>query len=136
MYLVNVHVPRTWEGYDNDLFARVAPEYPNVHVLDWTALATANRPLALRATTSTCDPAAGATGYADWLAGLDPAVGPGQSRRIRTTARSSSSRARTPARTCAARPPPGDEHPVRDAHQPVDALVEVAAAPPSMTPSV
>ena len=44
VYLVNVHVPRTWEGFNDELFARVAPEYPNVHVLDWAALATANRP--------------------------------------------------------------------------------------------
>lgn len=72
MYLVNVHVPRTWQSFNDDLFARVAPEYPNVHVLDWSTLATANRPwlydddIHLR-------PGGGREGYAAWiLASIQP----------------------------------------------------------------
>jgi len=72
VYLVNVHVPRTWEGYNDDLFARVAPEYPNVHVLDWSSLASANRPW-LYADDIHLRPGAGRDGYADWvLASIQP----------------------------------------------------------------
>lgn len=35
VYLVNLHVPRAWETYNNALFARAAARYPNVTVLDW-----------------------------------------------------------------------------------------------------
>jgi peptidoglycan/LPS O-acetylase OafA/YrhL len=72
VYLVNVHVPRTWEGYNDDLFTRVAPEYPNVHVLDWSSLATANRPW-LYSDDIHLRPGAGRDGYADWvLASIQP----------------------------------------------------------------
>ncbi|MEZ0449150.1 acyltransferase family protein [Cellulomonas sp. ICMP 17802] len=67
VYLVNVHVPRTWAAYDNDLFARVGPEYPNAHVLDWNTLATGNRGW-LYSDDIHLRPGAGREGYADWLA--------------------------------------------------------------------
>ncbi|WP_028047127.1 acyltransferase family protein [Cellulomonas sp. URHE0023] len=66
MFLVNVHVPRTWEAYNDELFTRVAPEYPNVRVLDWASLATANRPW-LYADDIHLRPGSGRDGYADWV---------------------------------------------------------------------
>ncbi|KQY21421.1 hypothetical protein ASD16_19230 [Cellulomonas sp. Root485] len=66
VYLVNVHVPRTWADYNNELLARVAPEYPQAHLLDWNTLGAANRAwfydddIHLRA-------GGGREGYADWL---------------------------------------------------------------------
>ena len=72
VFLVNVHVPRTWEGFDNDLFARVAPRYQNIKVLDWAALADANRPW-LYADDIHLRPGAGRDGYAAWvLASIQP----------------------------------------------------------------
>jgi peptidoglycan/LPS O-acetylase OafA/YrhL len=35
VYLVTLQVPRTWESYNNNLFARAAEKYPNVTLLDW-----------------------------------------------------------------------------------------------------
>ena len=35
VYLVTLQVPRTWESYNNSLFARAAEKYPNVALLDW-----------------------------------------------------------------------------------------------------
>ena len=35
--LVSLYVPRSWERYNNDLFARAAADYPNVRLLDWTS---------------------------------------------------------------------------------------------------
>jgi len=35
VFVVNVRVPRAWEQYDNELFARVVPQYPHAHLLDW-----------------------------------------------------------------------------------------------------
>lgn len=67
VYLVNVHVPRTWAAYDNDLFARVGPEYPNAHVLDWNALAGEHRDW-LYGDDIHLRPGGGREGYADWLA--------------------------------------------------------------------
>lgn len=66
VYLVNVHVPRTWADYNNELLARVTPEYPHAHLLDWNTLGTANRAwfysddIHLQA-------GGGREGYADWL---------------------------------------------------------------------
>ena len=40
--LVSLYVPRSWERYNNDLFARAAADYPNVRLLDWTSIAAAN----------------------------------------------------------------------------------------------
>jgi peptidoglycan/LPS O-acetylase OafA/YrhL len=40
--LVTLHVPRSWERYNNDLFARAAADYPNVRLLDWNSVAAAN----------------------------------------------------------------------------------------------
>jgi peptidoglycan/LPS O-acetylase OafA/YrhL len=42
VYLVTVALPRAWEGYNNDLFGRVAAAYPDVSVLDWRGVAAAN----------------------------------------------------------------------------------------------
>ncbi|WP_082574050.1 acyltransferase family protein [Cellulomonas sp. Root137] len=67
VFLVNVHVPRTWAAFDNELFARVGPEYPNVRVLDWNTLATANRGW-LYGDDIHLRPDGGRAGYADWLA--------------------------------------------------------------------
>lgn len=66
VYLVNVHVPRTWADYDNQLFARVGPEYPNVHVLDWNSLAGAHRDW-LYSDDIHLRTGGGREGYADWL---------------------------------------------------------------------
>jgi hypothetical protein len=66
VYLVNVHVPRTWADYNNELLARVTPEYPHAQLLDWNTLGTANRAwftgddIHLQA-------GGGREGYADWL---------------------------------------------------------------------
>ena len=40
--LLTLHVPRSWERYNNDLFARAAADYPNVRLLDWNSVAAAN----------------------------------------------------------------------------------------------
>ncbi len=37
--LVNAHAPRRWVIPNNELIARVAPDYPNVRVVDWYGLA-------------------------------------------------------------------------------------------------
>ncbi|WP_426595148.1 acyltransferase family protein [Cellulomonas sp. McL0617] len=72
VFLVNVHVPRTWEGFDNDLFTRVVAQYPNVKVLDWSSLAAANRPW-LYADDIHLRPGSGRDGYAAWvLASIQP----------------------------------------------------------------
>ncbi len=39
--LVNTHARRPWIGPNNALISRVAPDYPNVRVVDWAALAQA-----------------------------------------------------------------------------------------------
>jgi hypothetical protein len=41
--LVNLHVPRPWEGPNNALLAEAADRYPNVVLVDWAA-ASASRP--------------------------------------------------------------------------------------------
>lgn len=72
VYLLNVHVPRTWEGFNDDLLSRVGAEYPNVHVLDWAAVAAANRPW-LYTDDIHLRPGSGRDGYADWvLASIQP----------------------------------------------------------------
>ncbi|CAA9333930.1 MAG: hypothetical protein AVDCRST_MAG29-1205 [uncultured Nocardioidaceae bacterium] len=35
VYIVNLHVPRSWETYNNTLLARIADRYPNATLLDW-----------------------------------------------------------------------------------------------------
>ena len=40
--LLTLHVPRSWERYNNDLFTRVAHDYPNARLLDWNTVAAAN----------------------------------------------------------------------------------------------
>jgi hypothetical protein len=40
--LVNAHAPRRWVIPNNELIARVAPDYPNVRVVDWYHLAQAH----------------------------------------------------------------------------------------------
>lgn len=40
--LVNLFVPRSWEAYNNGLFARLAQNNPNVTVLDWNSVARAH----------------------------------------------------------------------------------------------
>lgn len=35
VFVVNVRVPRPWEQFDNELFARVVPEYGHARLLDW-----------------------------------------------------------------------------------------------------
>lgn len=42
VYIVNVHVPRAWESYNNRLFARVAAKYPNATLLDWNQQASSH----------------------------------------------------------------------------------------------
>jgi len=42
VFVVNVRVPRPWEQYDNELFARVVPDYPHAHLLDWKSGGEAN----------------------------------------------------------------------------------------------
>ncbi|ADG74283.1 acyltransferase 3 [Cellulomonas flavigena DSM 20109] len=44
VFVVNVRVPRPWEQFDNELFARVVPEYPHARLLDWKSVAEANLP--------------------------------------------------------------------------------------------
>ncbi|MBO0900816.1 acyltransferase [Cellulomonas sp. zg-ZUI22] len=66
VFVVNVRVPRAWEQYDNELFARVVPEYPHARVLDWKSGGDANPGwfyddgIHLRE-------GDGRTGYADWV---------------------------------------------------------------------
>ena len=66
MYLVNVHVPRTWADFNDELLARVTPEYPHVHLLDWYTLGDGQPSLALRRRHPPA-PGGGREGYADWL---------------------------------------------------------------------
>lgn len=66
VYLVTVHVPRSWEQFNNELFARVAGDYPNVTVLDWNAVGRAN-PDWFYDDRFHLAPPDGRTGYADWL---------------------------------------------------------------------
>ncbi|GEL99962.1 acyltransferase family protein [Cellulomonas terrae] len=66
VYLVNVHVPRTWAAYNNELLARVTPEYPHAHLLDWSTLGSANRPW-FYADDIHLKAGGGREGYADWL---------------------------------------------------------------------
>lgn len=66
VYLVNVHVPRTWAAYNNELLARVVPEYPHAHLLDWNTLGAANRPW-FYADDIHLKAGGGREGYADWL---------------------------------------------------------------------
>lgn len=40
--LVNARAPRRWVETNNDLMARIAPEYPNVVLADWAALGDAH----------------------------------------------------------------------------------------------
>jgi peptidoglycan/LPS O-acetylase OafA/YrhL len=42
VFVVNVRVPRPWEQYDNELFARVVPDYPHARLLDWKSNGEAN----------------------------------------------------------------------------------------------
>lgn len=42
VFVLNVRVPRPWEQYDNELFARVVPEYPHARLLDWKSGGEAN----------------------------------------------------------------------------------------------
>ncbi|KSW14469.1 acyltransferase family protein [Cellulomonas sp. B6] len=66
VFVVNVRVPRPWEQYDNELFARVVAEYPHAHLLDWKSLGDAHPEwfyddgIHLRED-------GGRQGYADWL---------------------------------------------------------------------
>jgi peptidoglycan/LPS O-acetylase OafA/YrhL len=66
VFVVNVRVPRPWEQYDNELFARVVAEYPHAHLLDWKAQGDAHPEwfyddgIHLREN-------GGRQGYADWL---------------------------------------------------------------------
>ncbi|WP_081680581.1 acyltransferase family protein [Cellulomonas sp. URHD0024] len=72
VYLVNVHVPRTWEAFNDEVLSRVAAQYPNVHVLDWSTLAAGNRPW-LYSDDIHLRPGTGRDGYADWvLASIQP----------------------------------------------------------------
>ena len=66
VYLVNVHVPRTWQDFNDALLGRVVAEYPNAHVLDWATLAAANRPW-LYADDIHLRPGSGRDGYAAWV---------------------------------------------------------------------
>ena len=66
VYLVNVHVPRAWAAFNNELLARVAPEYPAATVLDWNTLASGNTGW-LYSDDIHLRPDGGRAGYADWL---------------------------------------------------------------------
>jgi len=66
--LVTLHVPRSWEAYNNDLFARVARHYPNVRLLDWNAMARANPSWLYDDRIHLAAPA-GREAYARWLLG-------------------------------------------------------------------
>ena len=66
VYLVNVHVPRTWADYNNELLARVVPEYPHAHLLDWSTLGAANRAW-FGGDDIHLLPGGGREAYADWL---------------------------------------------------------------------
>ncbi|MBD7920276.1 acyltransferase [Cellulomonas sp. Sa3CUA2] len=67
VFVLNVRVPRPWEQYDNELFARVVPEYPHARLLDWKSAGEANPGwfyddgIHLRA-------GGGREGYAAWIA--------------------------------------------------------------------
>jgi len=66
VFLVNLYVPRAWERYNNALFAKVAPDYPYVHLLDWHDLAQAN-PAWLYSDRIHLTPAHGRAAYSAWL---------------------------------------------------------------------
>jgi hypothetical protein len=40
--LVNAHAPRRWVGPNNELLARVARDYPNVRLVDWSRISAAH----------------------------------------------------------------------------------------------
>jgi len=42
VYLASLHVPRSWETYNNELFARMASRYPHVTLLDWNEKAASH----------------------------------------------------------------------------------------------
>ncbi|GIG38355.1 acyltransferase family protein [Cellulomonas phragmiteti] len=67
VFVVDVRVPRPWEQYDNELFARVVPEYPHARLLGWKSLADAH-PDWLYDDGIHLREGAGREGYADWVA--------------------------------------------------------------------
>jgi len=66
LLLVNVHAPRTWAAYDDELFSRVVPEYPHARLLDWSTLADQN-PDWLYEDQIHLRPDGGRAGYTAWL---------------------------------------------------------------------
>jgi len=68
VYLVTLHVPRTWQTYNNDVLERAAARYPNVRLLDWYAQASAHEGwLYPDGTHLTAE--SGRRGYTTWLLG-------------------------------------------------------------------
>lgn len=72
VFVVTVKVPRAWEQFDNDLFARVVPEYAHARLLDWKPVGDAH-PDWFGGDGIHLREGAGRTGYADWvLQGVQP----------------------------------------------------------------
>ena len=84
VYLVNLHVPRSWETYNNHVFERVAARYSNVTLLDWHAEASSHDGwLYPDQTHLTAE--SGREGYADWLLShIRPRLSPSPERDRRT----------------------------------------------------
>jgi peptidoglycan/LPS O-acetylase OafA/YrhL len=66
VYLVTLQVPRTWESYNNSLFARAAEKYPNVALLDWQEKVSGHAGW-LYSDQTHLTAEAGRAGYAKWL---------------------------------------------------------------------
>lgn len=68
VFVVNVRVPRPWEQFDNELFARVVPEYPHARLLDWKSTAEANLGAWFYDDGIHLREGGGREGYAAWIA--------------------------------------------------------------------
>jgi peptidoglycan/LPS O-acetylase OafA/YrhL len=66
VYLITLQVPRTWESYNNSLFARAAEKYPNVVLLDWQEKVSTH-PGWLYSDQTHLTAESGREGYARWL---------------------------------------------------------------------
>ncbi|MGB5934539.1 MAG: acyltransferase family protein [Ornithinimicrobium sp.] len=66
LVLLTLHVPRSWQDYNNDLLAQIANDHPGITLLDWHQLANDN-PGWLYDDSIHLVTSAIADGYVDWM---------------------------------------------------------------------